>query len=83
VFVHGYGTEGPDAYYTLFSWAVPATPGSSNMTATAPLAATLGSTETVTVDWFGLDSGIKYLGAVSHSDAGGILDLTLVSIETD
>jgi hypothetical protein len=83
VFVHGWGTDGPDANYTLFSWAVPATPGSSNMTLTAPSAATLAATETVTVDWFGLDAGTKYLGAVSHSDAGGILGLTLVGIETD
>ena len=81
--VHGWGTDGPDAYYTLFSWAVPATPGSTNMTLTAPTAATLGTTETVTVDWLGLDEGTKYLGAVSHSDAGGILGWTLVAIATD
>lgn len=80
--VHGWGTDGPDANYTLFSWAVPATPGSSNMTLTAPSAAVLGATEPVTVDWFGLDAGTKYLGAVSHSDAG-LLDLTLIAIDTD
>ena len=83
VFVHGWGTDGPDANYTLFSWAVPAAPGSSNMMLTAPAAATLGATETITVDWTGLDAGTKYLSAVSHSDAGGILDLTLVSVDTD
>ncbi len=83
VFVHGWGTDGPDANYTLFSWAVPATPGSSNMTLTAPTAAVLGATETITVDWSGLDAGTKYLGAVSHSDAGGILDLTLIGVDTD
>jgi subtilisin family serine protease len=83
VFVHGWGTDGPDANYTLFSWAVPAAPGSSNMTLTAPSAATLGATETITVDWSGLDADTKYLGAVSHSDAGGILDLTLVAVDTD
>lgn len=81
--VHGWGTDGPDANYTLFSWAIPAAAGSSNMTLSAPTAATLGATETITVDWFGLDAGTKYLGAVSHSDAGGILDLTLVGIATD
>jgi subtilisin family serine protease len=83
VFVHGWGTDGPDANYTLFSWAIPATPGSSNMTVTAPASATLGATETITVDWFGLDAGTKYLGAVSHSDAGGILGLTLIAVDTD
>ena len=83
VAVHGWGTDGPDANFTLFSWAVPASPGSSNMTLTAPASATLGATESITVDWSGLDSGTKYLGAVSHSDAGGIIDLTLVSVYTD
>jgi len=83
VFVHGWGTDGPDANYTLFSWAVPATPGSSNMNLTAPTTATLGATETITVDWSGLDAGTKYLGAVSHSDAGGILALTLIAVATD
>jgi len=83
VFVHGWGTDGPDANYTLFSWAVPAAPGSGNMTLTAPAAATLGATETITVDWFGLDPGTKYLGAVSHSDAAGLLDLTLIAVDTD
>lgn len=81
--VHGWGTDGPDANYTLFSWAVPAAPGSSNMTLTAPTAATLGATETITVDWFGLDAGTKYLGAVSHNGASGLLDLTLVAVDTD
>ncbi|MCB2179602.1 S8 family serine peptidase [bacterium] len=83
VAVHGWGTDGPDANYTLFSWGVPATPGSSNMSVTAPTSASVGETATVSVDWYGLDSGTKYLGAVSHSDSGGILDLTLVSVDTD
>jgi len=83
VFVHGWQTDGPDANYTLFSWAVPATPGSSNMTLTAPTAATLGATGTITVDWSGLAADTKYLGAVSHSDAFEVLDLTLVAVDTD
>jgi len=83
VFVHGWGTDGPDANYTLFSWAVPATPGSTNMMLTAPTAATLGATETITVDWAGLDPDTKYLGAVSHSDASDLLGLTLIGISTD
>lgn len=83
VFVHGWGTDGPDANYTLFSWAVPAAPGSSNMTVTAPASATLGVTAPIIVDWFGLTADTKYLGAVSHSDAGGLLGLTLVAVDTD
>jgi hypothetical protein len=53
------------------------------MTVTAPASATLAATETITVDWTGLSADTKYLGAVSHSDAGGILALTLVAIDTD
>jgi hypothetical protein len=81
VFVHGWQTDGTDANYTLFGWAFG--PDAGNMTITAPAAATLGATETITVDWTGLTAGTKYLGAVSHSDAGGILALTLVQIDTD
>jgi subtilisin family serine protease len=83
VFVHGWGTDGPDANYTLFSWSVPATPGSSNMMLTAPAAALLGTTEQIIVEWTGLDAGTKYLGAVSHSDAGELLGLTIIAVDTD
>ena len=82
--VHGWGTDGPDANYTLFSWAVPEIPGSSNMTVSgAPASVVQGSTATLTIDWYGLDAGTKYLGAISHNDAGGLLDLTLVGVDTD
>lgn len=81
VFVHGWGTDGADANYTLFGWAFG--PDAGNMIVTAPTAATLGSTEAVAVDWAGLAAGTKYLGAVSHNDAGGILALTVVRIDTD
>jgi hypothetical protein len=81
VFVHGWGTDGPDANYTLFSWAFGADAG--NMTLTAPSAAVLSTTETITVDWTGLAAGTKYLGAVTHSDASGILNMTLIGIDTD
>jgi hypothetical protein len=83
VVVHGWQTDGPDANYTLFSWSVPATPGSTNLTLTAPTSATQGATENVVVDWSGLDAGTKYLGAVSHSDADSIEALTVVSVATD
>ncbi|MAT42794.1 MAG: hypothetical protein CL609_10660 [Anaerolineaceae bacterium] len=83
VFVHGWQTDGADANYTLFSWAVPAAVGSTNMTVSGPTDAVLGATETVMVDWFGLDPGKKYLGAVSHNDASTILGLTLIAVSTE
>lgn len=79
--VHGWQTDGPDANYVLSSWAFG--PDVGNMTVTAPTSASAGASDTVTVDWGGLAAGMKYLGAVSHSDAGGLLDLTLVNISTE
>jgi subtilisin family serine protease len=83
VVVHGWQTDGPDANYTLFNWAFGLVDDRGNMTVTAPASATLGATETIDVDWMGLTTGTKYLGAVSHSDAGGLLGLTVVRIDTD
>jgi hypothetical protein len=81
VAVHGWQTDGPDSNYTLFNWAFGADEG--NMTVTAPAAATLGATETITVDWAGLAAGTKYLGAVSHNDGSGIAGMTVISVDTD
>jgi subtilisin family serine protease len=71
VVVHGWQTDGADANYTLFDWAVGADTG--NTTVTAPTEAVLGETGTVTLEWAGLTDGTKYLGAVAHhrgSDTG-------------
>lgn len=83
VAVHGWQTDGPDSNYTLFSWSVPATPGSTNLTVDAPAAATLGDVAEVTATWTGLTEAEKYLGAVSYSDAGGVFNMTLVSVSTE
>jgi len=83
VFVHGWQTDGPDANYTLFSWSFSATPGSSNMSVTAPTSATTGETASVEVDWSGLDGGTKYLGGVSHSADGTLKALTVIGVDTD
>ena len=52
---------------------------------TGPTSATLGATETVDLTWTGLATGPgeKQVGAVSHSDASGMLGLTIVNIEND
>jgi hypothetical protein len=81
VFVHGWQTDGPDANYTLFSWLVDADAG--NMAVSAPASAVQGGTGTVDVAWSGLDAGEKYLGAVSHSDAIELREVTVISVETD
>jgi hypothetical protein len=65
VYVHGFETDGPDAVYTLFTWAVtPADAG--NLTVGAPATATIGATGTVTLSWNGLTPDTKYLGTVTY-----------------
>lgn len=86
VVVHGWQTDGADASYTLFNWNVPADASADDgslVIDSAPATATVGATETISYSWSGLVTGDKYLGAVSHSDAGGVFGLTLVNVETD
>ena len=81
--VHGWQTDGPDSNYTLFDWSVSATPGGNLSVDSAPASATLGETGTVDISWSGAADGTKHLGAISHSDGGGPIDLTAVSVDTD
>ena len=48
---------------------------------TAPTAAVSGETATITASWSGLTAGVSYLGAVSHNDVGGLIGLTVVSVD--
>lgn len=81
VFVHGWETDGPDANYNIYSWA--AGTDEANMTVTAPASATVGAVGSIGVSWSGLDTGKKYLGSVSHNDADGVIQQTVVSISTE
>jgi subtilisin family serine protease len=82
VYVHGWQTDGPEANFRLFTWNVGLVDDAGNMTVTAPAAATVG-TGNIDVSWSGLNSGTKYLGAVSHTGPSGLFGLTVVSIATD
>ncbi|MBI3168516.1 MAG: pre-peptidase C-terminal domain-containing protein, partial [Chloroflexi bacterium] len=83
VIVHGWQTDGADANYTLFSWALGAV-DAGNMTVTAPASATLGNTGLVNVSFSGLSPATKYLGSISYSD--GVVSLpvvpTIIRIDT-
>ncbi len=81
VFIHGWQTVGPDAAYDLSTWIVPDAASSLSVTA-APASATIGVPGTVDVEWAGLTAGGAYLGAVSHSDASGVIALTLVDVHS-
>jgi hypothetical protein len=80
-YVHGWAVGATPAAYTMYDWAIPGTPGGGNLSITAaPTAATSGATGTVTAAWTGVPATWN-LGAVSHSDANGVLALTLVEVD--
>ncbi|HEX7222564.1 MAG TPA: S8 family serine peptidase, partial [Candidatus Limnocylindrales bacterium] len=62
VVVQGWGTDGPDAQYTLFHWVLGST-AAGNMTVSAPASATLGQTANVELTFSGLAVATKYLGS--------------------
>jgi subtilisin family serine protease len=83
VYVHGWLTPGGDSDYNMWTWEVPLASGGSLNVDSAPASATTGVSGTIDISWSGLTSGSItdwYLGAVSHSDSGGLLDLTLVNV---
>ncbi|RIK40463.1 MAG: hypothetical protein DCC55_14940 [Chloroflexi bacterium] len=82
VYVHGWLTPGGDSDYSLYSWVISATPGGSLVIDSAPTSATIGQTGTVAVSWSGLAADTQHLGVVSHTGPGGIMGLTLVSVDT-
>lgn len=84
VFVHGFNTVGgAPASGVFFDWTVVGPTG--NLTVSGPTSAAIGATGSVDVDWAGLltGPGEKQVGAVSHSDATGIQDLTILNIAND
>ena len=81
VVVQGWGTDGPDAQFTLFHWLIPGT-AAGNMTVTAPASATQGTTGTITLNFNSLAAATKYLGSVAYSGATGMPNPTIVRVDT-
>jgi hypothetical protein len=81
VVVQGWGTDGPDAQYTLFHWVLGST-AAGNMAVTAPASATLGATGTIGLTFSGLVPGTKYLGSVAYSGSAGLPNPTIVRVDT-
>jgi subtilisin family serine protease len=81
VVVQGWGTDGPDAQYTLFHWLLGST-AAGNMTVTAPAAATTGGTGTISLAFSGLAPATKYLGSVAYSGIAGLPNPTIVRVDT-
>lgn len=81
VYVHGWSTPEGDSDYDMFSWVISTTPGGSLTIDSAPASATIGATGTIGVSWTGATTGQWHLGAVSHSDGGGVIGMTLVNVD--
>jgi hypothetical protein len=82
VWVHGFAPDGPDASFTLFSWALPAT-AAGNMTVTpASQAATTGATASLTLAFTGLSPATRYLGSVAYDGVAGMPNPTIVRVRT-
>ncbi len=83
VCVHGWGTDGPDAVYTLFTWVL-GTADAGNMAVTAPTTAVIGENGTIELTFSGLAAGTKYLGSIAYTDGVTALPLnpTIVRIDT-
>ena len=81
VVVHGWGTDGPDANFTLFYWLLGLDPA-GNMLVAAPASATLGVTAPISLTFFDLADATKYLGSIAYSGADGMPNPTLIRIDT-
>ena len=80
VYVHGWQTfGGSPSPFTLYSWLVGAT-DAGNMVVTAPGAATLGTTGTVSLAFNSLAAGTKYLGLVNYWSGATSIGRTIVRV---
>jgi len=81
VMVQGWGTDGPDANFTLFYWLLDST-AAGNMTVPGLDTAITGTTGTIDLTFSGLASLTKYLGSVAYSGADGMPNPTIVRVDT-
>ena len=78
--VHGWAVAAPTGLaFSMQSWLVPLASGGS-LSVVAPSVAVSGAGASIPASWAGLTPG-SYLGAVSHSDASGVIALTVVAVD--
>jgi hypothetical protein len=82
--VHGFATDnisgGPGANYQLLAWSFGLVDDQGNMTTSGPSFVNAGTTDTVTVNWTGLQSNTIYLGGVGHNTPTGLSAITVIRI---
>jgi subtilisin family serine protease len=86
VAVHGFETDqvagGPGANYSLFTWSVGSNANAGNATLAAPTTVNNGERVDLQLQWSGLSSGSRYLGAISHTTPDGLYDATVLNVVT-
>ena len=84
VLIHGFETDqvagGQGANYVLLGWSFGISDDQGNMTASGPAFVNSGTTETITVDWNGLNDDTIYLGGISHNTPQGLSAITIIRI---
>ena len=80
VVIHGFETDGPSARFTLFTWSL-SDKGRSNMSLSAPTAATLNTKGVVALRFSELTKGVKYLGSVAYDGPAGTPGPTVIRID--
>ena len=80
-YVHGWGTDGPDANYTLFDWVL-GSADAGNMTVTAPATAMTGATGTIDLTFSASRPATKYLGSVAYGGGAALAAPTIVRVDT-
>ena len=81
VAVQGFAVPVGSASFKLFSWGL-GSAAAGNMTVSAPAAATLGQSGSITIATNGLSAGTKYLGSVVYGGTAGLPAPTMVRIDT-
>ncbi|MEM7612890.1 MAG: S8 family serine peptidase [Pseudomonadota bacterium] len=85
LFIHAFDAETGETTVIYYDGQFGINNDVGNLLVTAPGAAESNVTTPVTVEWGGLPQGLlqKQIGAVSHSDANGIQNLTILDIQND
>jgi hypothetical protein len=85
-YVHGWGTDGPDANYNLFGWILGSTAAGNATVTPSSGTATTGTTQNLTFAWTGLTAGTKYLGRIAFSGVSGgnpVAGMPLTTVRVD
>jgi hypothetical protein len=82
--VHGYNTDGPNANFNVYAWALDSGSDAGNLAlSNVPASVVAGTSATITADWAGLADGL-WLGGINHNDAPDrSLSVTVIEIDNN